>query len=165
MANEDYGILVTSPGASVQDAPTSKLIMDTSKPFIKIDTQNPTGFQTITLLITTDPPEPPLIPGGNTYTVVYQFAHGYKYVPSVEALFNVTSPPPGTAFSQDYFLDRGLIGQHTAADGAFLYAATDATNVYFIVNKFIDGSGTGMANLLSGTNIDISVHVFVEEVV
>lgn len=161
MAAQDFGIIITQPGVSVVNAKTSQISMNTSNPFIKLDTQNPKAFQTINLIITTDPPEPPGA-GGDTYTVVYQFAHGYKYVPSLETLFNVTSNPPGSTFTQTYFQDWGQIGAHTIFDGVFLYAIADATNVYFIVDKY--NAGGGSANLLTGTNITITVHVFVEDI-
>lgn len=158
----DYGIVITAPGTDVSGAPTSQVVMDTSKPFLKIDTQTATGFQTLTLLITTNPPEP-VNPATDTYTVVYKFAHGYKYVPSVETLFNIISPPPGAVFSQTYFQDSGIIGAHTASDAASLYVVTDATYVYFIIDKFNDQSGIGQANLLTGTTINITTHVFVDD--
>jgi len=162
MASDGYGIVISAPGTDVAGAPTSKVLMDTSKPFLKIDTQTTTGFQTITLIITTDPPEP-VSPATDRYTIVYQFAHGYKYVPSVETLFYVTTAPPGATYSQTYFQDWGIVGAHTADDAAYLYAVADATNVYFIVDKFNDQSGLGSANLLTGTNVNISVHVFADD--
>jgi hypothetical protein len=158
---QDFGIIITQPGTAVANAPTSKVSLNTSNPFIKLDTQNPKAFQSYLLLITTDPPEP-IGPATNTYTTVAFFAHGYKYVPSLETLFNVTTPPPGTLFMQNYYLDGGQIAGQTTNDGAFLYAITDQTNVYFIVNKF-KGPG-GLSNLLTGTNIAITVHVFVDGV-
>jgi hypothetical protein len=161
MGNNNFGIIISAPGTSVTNAKTSQLVMDTSNPFIKIDTQNPVGFQTINMLITTDPPEPPS-GGGVTYTTIYKFKHGYNYIPSVEALFYVQSPPPGTHFYQVYFQDSGTIAAQTADDGAFLYVIADATYVYFIVSKFNDGYGS--ANLLSGTNILITTHVFVQDI-
>jgi hypothetical protein len=158
---QDFGIIITAPGVAVRDAKPNQVLMNTSHPFIKIDTQTKTGFQTILLLITTDPPEP-VGPATDTYTVVYQFAHGYKYAPAVETLFNVTSPPPGSVGTQSFFLDSGIIGAHTAFDSVQLYAVTDATYVYFVVHKYNDGV-FGMANLLTGTVVQISTHVFVED--
>lgn len=156
----DFGIIITQPGQSVTNAPTNKILMNTSNPFIKLDTQNPQAFQTITLIITTDPPEPS---GAATdaYTVLYKFKHGYKYVPSVEALFYVTTPPPGATFTQTYFQDFGQIGAHTFLDAVFLYAAADATYVYIICDKY--NAGGGSANLLTGTNVTITTHTFVDD--
>lgn len=159
---ENFGILISENGKSTINASNSQIILNTANPFIKIDTQNKQAFLTIELLITTDPPEP-VSPATNTYTTLYQFAHGYSYMPSIEALFYVQSIPPGSTFTQDYFQDSGQLGGHTTDDGAFLYAIADNTNVYIIVNKFNDQGGGGMANLLTGTNIEITLHVFVEE--
>jgi hypothetical protein len=161
MAAQDFGIIISQPGTAVSGAATNQIIMNTSNPFIKLDTQNPKAFQSIFLLITTDPPEP-VGPATNTYTTVCSFAHGYKYIPSIETLFNVTVSPPGTTFLQTYFLDNGQIGGMTINDGAFLYAIADSTKVYFIVNKF-KGAG-GSSNLLTGTTIAITPHVFVDGV-
>lgn len=159
--SQDFGIIITQPGTAVANAPVSKVSLNTSNPFIKLDTQNPKAFQSLLLLITTDPPEP-VSPATNTYTVVYQFAHGYKYVPSIETLFFVNSPPPGTLFIQNYFLDGGQIAGQTIADGAFLYTITDKTNVYFIINKFKTSGGS--SNLLTGTTVTITPHVFVDDI-
>jgi hypothetical protein len=158
---EDYGILITAPGSDVVGSPVTKEILNTSKPFIKIDTQNRVAFQTLTLLITTNPPEPTL-PAFHRYTTLYQFPHGYKYVPSIESLFYVSTPPPSTFVTQTYFQDMGQIAGQTIADGAFLYAVADATNVYIICDKY--NAGGGSANLLTGTNVQITIHVFVESV-
>ena len=157
---QDFGILITAPGTDVIGAPKNKVLMNTTNPFIKIDTQTATGFQTILLLITTDPPEPSA--GNYTRTIVYQFAHGYKYVPSVEMLFNVTSAPPGAAYTQTYFQDSGIIGQHTALDSASLYTSANATNVYIICEKFKSATGSPQSNLLTGTTIQITSHVFAD---
>lgn len=158
---QNVGILISQPGVSVSQATPSQILMNTSNPFIKLDTQVKTSFQTITLLITTNPPEP-VSPATDTYTVVYQFNHGYKYVPSIENLFNITTPPPSTVFMQTYFLDSGQIAGQTVADGAYIYAIADVNNVYFIVHKFKTTGGS--SNLLTGTNISITSHVFVESV-
>lgn len=158
---QDFGIIITQPGTAVANAPTSKVTLNTSNPFIKLDTQNPKAFQSLTLLITTDPPEP-VGTATNTYTTVASFAHGYTYYPSIETLFNITTPPPGTTFMQTYFLDNGQIGGMTINDGVFLYALADYTKVYFIINKF-KGTG-GSSNLLTGTTITITSHVFVDGV-
>lgn len=158
---QDFGIIISAPGVAVAGAPTSQIIMNTSNPFIKLDTQNPKAFQNISLIITTDPPEP-VGPATDTYTVVCSFAHGYKYVPSLETLYNVTASPPGSTLTQTYFQDWGQIGAHTIDDGVFLYAIADATNVYFIIDKY--NAGGGSANLLTGMNVSIGVHVFVDDI-
>jgi hypothetical protein len=158
---QDYGILITQPGADVVGASPNQVVLNTSNPFIKIDTQNKAGFQTITLLITTDPPEP-VFPVQTRYTVLYKFKHGYTYIPSLETLFYVRTNPPGSHLTMQYFLDNGVIAAQTVDDQVGLYAVADNQWVYIICAKFNDGNGS--ANLLTGTNIDITTHVFVEDI-
>lgn len=158
---EDYGILITAPGADVNNPAGGQIILDTSNPFIKIDTQNPASFQSLLLLITNDPPEP-VFPATDKYTVVGSFTHGYKYIPSIETLFYVQNFAPGLNGGMQYFQDTGFLGGHTADDGVYLYAVADATKVYFIIDKNNDSAG--LANPLNGTTIQITVHVFVEDI-
>lgn len=162
MSESDFGVWISTPGTSVINAKPKQLLMDTSYPFLKIDTQNKVGFQTITLIINTDPPEP-TAGGANTYTVVKSFAHGYKYIPEVEMLCYVQTPPPGQVYPQfqTYFQDYGRIGAATGGSAAALYAIADATNVYLVVEKSRPSGGS--TNLLSGTNLLITLHVFVED--
>lgn len=160
--DNNFGVKISLPGTNVLTTTGANVIFNTKDPFIKIDTTNPVGFQTILLQIITDPPEPVGPSWNNTYSVVYKFAHGYKYTPSLETLFFLSNPPPGAVFTQTYYQDVGQIAQQTASDGALLYAVVDATNVYFIVEKFND-SGLGSANLLTGTVAEITCHVFVDD--
>lgn len=159
---DDFGILITEPGTDVINAPDDKVFMNTSKPFIKLDTQNPVAFQTISLIITNDPPEP-VGPATHRYTQIHKFAHGYDYIPSVEVLYYVTNSPPLAGYTEVYGQDIITLSQVTAFDYAQLYASADATYVYFYIDKFIQ-PGFGLPNVLSGTNMDITVHIFVEDI-
>lgn len=161
MGGQDFGIIISPPGIGVSNLTASQSVLNTSYAQLKIDTQNAQGFQTILLLITTDPPEP-VGPATDKYTVLYQFKHNYKYVPSLETLFYVSSPPPGATFTQTYFQDFGQIGAHTIADAVFLKSVVDATYVYIVVDK--QNFGGGSANLLTGTNVQITTHVFVDDI-
>lgn len=159
---QDFGILITGPGsdAVTTDSDASQVVMNTAHPFIKIDTQNDNGFLTLILSIVHDPPEPS---GGNTdaYTTLYQFAHGYKYIPTPEVLFNVTNPPPILFGGQIYALESIFLGGQSVFDGVYLYAVADATNVYIICDK--QNFGGGFANIITGTNVTITTHVFVDD--
>lgn len=155
---QDYGILITQPGVDVSNPKAGQVLLNTAHPFIKIDTQNPAGFQTMLLLITNDPPQPPL--GSTNYTTVAKFKHGYTYVPTVETLFYVVTPPTGTGYYMNYFQDSGVIAQASPGDIVTLYASADATYVYYIVKRQTLQSNI----LLSGATIQISSHVFVEDV-
>jgi hypothetical protein len=160
MGTQDFGILISQPGQAVSNAPAAKIVMNTAHPFIKIDTQNVAGFQTITLSIVNNPPEP-VGPAIDAYTVVYKFKHGYTYIPSLETLFYVTAFAPGMVGGQTYFQDYGFLGGHTAFDGVNMYAIADATWVYIMVDKYNQG---GSPNTLTGTNVTITTHVFVEDI-
>jgi hypothetical protein len=160
---QDFGVLITEPGVGIANASPNQIIMNTAHPFIKIDTQNANGFLTLTLSIVNDPPEP-VAPATDAYTVLYKFKHNYKYIPSPEVLFDVTNFAPGLSGGQQYFLDYGFLGAHTADDAVYIYAVADATYIYIMCDKFIDLSGLGHTNTLTGTNITITAHVFVEDI-
>lgn len=163
MAKQDYGIIISQPGVSVGNATGSQITFNTANAMIKLDTQNKAAFQTVTIIITTDPPNPPSSgAGGTTYTTLYKFKHGYSYIPSVEMLCNVTTPPPGVTGTQTYFQDIGSLGNITPGDDNIFYSITDATWVYLIVKKFNGGFGTNA--LLTGTNLVVTTHVFVEDI-
>lgn len=163
MGTQDFGILITQPGGDATNPAANQVVLNTDNPFIKIDTQNKAGFQTILLLITNDPPEP-VAPATDAYTVVYKFKHGYTYVPSLETIFNVVTLPPSGSGTQLYFQDSGLLCAHTFDDSAYIYAVADNAWVYFIVHKNNGQSGIGRPNLLTGVSINITTHVFVESV-
>lgn len=158
----DYGLKISLPGVNAHTAGTSQSTNIGQYPQLKLDTQNPMAFQNILLLIISDPPEP-VSPATDAFTTVYQFAHGYKYVPSVETLFYVKNPP-STNFYQEYFQDMGIIAAQSVGSFVTLYASTDATNVYFIIDKFDNFQFGAAPNLLTGTTIQISCHVFLDDI-
>lgn len=157
----DYGIVISNPGSSVTDLSNAQIALRTSNPFIKIDTQNDAGFQTITLIITTDPPEP-VGPATAKYTQLHKFKHGYTYIPSLETLFFLSTPPAVLTGYQLYSQDSIFLGGHTPNDGVTVYAVADATWVYIMCLKQIFSGGS--ANVLTGTNLQITTHVFVEDI-
>lgn len=160
---EDWGILITQPGSDATLHPKgNKTTLNTKYAQLKIDTTNSAGFQTLTLSMVSDPPEP--APGNHTYTIVYQYEHGYTYKPAIETIFNVTSPPPSTSYTTPYFLDSCLLASKTADDYAAIYAVADNTYVYYIVDKYKRIGGFAMSNLLTGANIQITTHCFLDGV-
>lgn len=163
MAADDYGIILTQPGVDSGGVPVKQTTLNTRFPMMKIDTQNAAGFQTILLSIVNDPPEPPPT-NSYTYTVVYKYQHGYTYKPAIETLFNVTTPPPSTSYSTPYFLDWTALASKTFDDFAGMYAVADDTWIYYIVVKFRGSTGPGQTNLLTGTNIQITTHCFLDGV-
>lgn len=156
----DVGIKISTPGIDSRKANKSQLLMSSSSPFLKLDTQSQTSFQTVLLLFNNDPPEP-VYPTIYSLTVVYKFAHGFKYTPRVWSLFQVVTPPIGTHFTQSYFQDVGVIGAHTADDEVEMYISADSTYVYINVNKFNDGLGD--PNNLIGTLIKFTIFTFVDD--
>lgn len=156
----DYGILITQPGVGTTDAADNEVMLNTSYPMFKLDTQNDGSFHTVLLTLVHDPPEPS--GAGTTYTVVYKYKHGLSYRPTIETLFQITVPPPGTSFSTPYYLDFTVLARQTSDDEAYMYAVADDTWVYYIVGKFNDGGGS--ANLLTGTTIVITTHAFLDGV-
>lgn len=161
---EDVGIIITQPGTDATQNPlASKTTLNTKYAQLKIDTTNAAGFQTLTLSIINDPPEP-VLPAFHKYTVIYKYRHNYTYKPAIETLFNITTPPPATSYSTPYFLDWTSLAAKTVSDYAGLYAVADDTWVYYIVDKWNDGSGIGSTNLLTGCNINITTHCFLDGV-
>ena len=157
--NPDYGMKISLPGQNVLSTLPSNIVFNTKNPFIKIDTQKSTGFQTIMLSFINDPPE--ILTGGDTYTTIFKFAHGYDYAPSIETLFYVSVAPPNGAFYQNYFLDSGIIASQGFTATAYLYSIYDSKNIYFIVHKF--NLGFGANTQLTGAVVEITVNVFVDD--
>jgi hypothetical protein len=161
MTKQDYGILITQPGVDATGAPTlNKTTLNTAYAQLKIDTTNAAGFQTLTMSLVNNPPEPG--GAGHVYTLIYKYQHNYTYKPAIETLFNVTTAPPATSYTTPYFLDWTLLAAKTAFDYAALYAVADDTWIYYIIDKW--NSGIGMPNLLTGCNIDITTHAFLDGV-
>lgn len=159
----NYGILISAPGADITSASAAQQLFNSGNPFLKIDTQNPTGFQTMLLLITTEPPYPAV--GNDGYTVVAKYKHGYTYPPALTSLFYVVSTAV-TGYYQQYAMSTTSTTGITLSavdpgDMTFLYAVADATYVYYIVHReyYI---GTAMP--ISGTTVRITTQIYVEDV-
>lgn len=67
-----------------------------NNPYTKLDTQNIVSFQTISLLFNNEPDQPTLADEQNTDTLVYEFKHGYNYIPTIWLTWYNSSPefPP-----------------------------------------------------------------------
>lgn len=160
--DNNYGIKITAPGTNVNFASGQDVVFNSKNPLLKIDSQNTKGFQTVNLTIVNDPPEPTAPSYTDTYTVVYKFAHGYTYTPSVETLYVLITPTGGAySFHQDYFLDFGIIASSAYDNFAAIYTVVDSTNVYYVVWK--QNGGSGGTNTLSGAYLKITSHVFVDD--
>lgn len=162
MAKQDYGIIISAPGTSVTNAKPSQIFLNTSNPMLKIDTQNKAGFQTLQLIVTTDPPNPSGARATNV-TTLYRFAHGYTYVPTLEMLCYVQSFPPTLTGGQTYFQDWGTLGANNFNGTINVYALADSTYIYIMCQKRNGDDGSTI--LMTGTNLLITTHVFVENVI
>lgn len=88
---------VAANGSSVETAAGPQQLLNAENPFTKLDTTNIVSFQTIQLILNHEPPQAPATAPYFTDTVVYQFPHGYTYIPSVwmSWQFNSANPNPG----------------------------------------------------------------------
>lgn len=156
----DIGIKISSPNVDARDASNNELLLSSKYPYLKLDTQSTTSFQTVTLLFNNDPPEPGGT--GTKTTTVYSFAHNLGYTPRVWALFQTVITPTGAAFHQDYFQDAGIIDQQTVNDQAALYITSDSTNISIKVDK--SNFGGGSPNNLIGSSFKFTIFTFIDDI-
>lgn len=154
---QDYGMVISEPGVSTSDATGPKQVFNSSRTHLKLDTQNPNALKTILLLITNDPPEPGTSP---TRTLLHKYKHGYKYIPTVDSLVYVKTPPPTTSSYQQYFMNWGVFSQMNTVDFAALYITTDADWIYIYCEKYRGLS----ANPLSGASLQITIRAHVDDI-
>ena len=164
MAN-DYGIKISAPGYDARSATNLQLLLNMEYPIAKLDTTNIVSFQDILLTFVNDPPEP-AVPGVTpATTLVYSFNHGYSYTPQVWSLINVVVPPPSSMPTYDVFnQEQALLSILTIVDYASLRIVTDATKVYFYVDKYQSGLPGGGPNPLGSCQVKIRVYVFVQDI-
>lgn len=84
-------ITVVQSGSNVQSATGTEILLNSKIPFTKLDTTNIISFQTISILFNNEPPQPVGL-GGYTQTLIYQFSHGYSYIPSIWMMWQNDSP-------------------------------------------------------------------------
>ena len=171
---------VAANGQSVQTATGPQSLLTASKPLSKLDTTNIVSFQTISILFNNEPPQPTTsVP--ITDTLLYQFAHGYTYIPDVWMIWQNPAPaypasPPagGTATTFNAFGDETASGNIISSatqlsiyadvayndpgygfvgnfSDAFLYLIVDNTNVSIYMRK--------IANLETSASTVIPVFV------
>ena len=152
---------VSSNGVDVNAASGPQIIFSSQYPFAKLDKTNTVSFQNIALLFAHEPPNPNGTSVFQITTLVYQFPHGYKYVPSTWFLMqNPTNS--GVGLQPNYQQEGGIIiatdeGNFTAA---ILTMQADATNIYFYVTKYYTaGDSQPLPNIL-GFSLNIRVYVF-----
>lgn len=84
-------IKISQPGVNAQTANSSQLLFTTQYPFSKFDATKPQSFQTIDLLFNAEPTNPTTI-NGTSNTLIYSFAHGYNYIPSIWMMWQNSAP-------------------------------------------------------------------------
>jgi len=150
---------ISQNGVDVKEASGSQLIFSSQYPFAKLDKTNKVSFQNIALLFENEPPNPDGVTNFLQTTLVYQFPHGYTYVPSTWFLMqNPTNT--GIGLQPAYQQEGGII----INTNAFPFAAAifrmevDSQNVYFYVDKYFT-SGDTPPNI-QGFSLNIRVYVF-----
>lgn len=147
----------------------SDVIFSTQYPYAKLDTQhgidltknpptNPTSFQNISIFFNSNPPYDPLFP---VVTQIYQFAHGYDFVPTYWVLYqNVGASNTVGGFA--YGNENSIILGTTPFSFAELLLNVDNQNVTFFVQQIYKG-GDPVVNLV-GVTIRIRLYIFVEPI-
>lgn len=152
------GITIYSPtGTGVQQRP-QQVIFTTKYPFAKLDTTNQASFQNIRIFFSK---EPPVSAGSSSTTQIYQFPHGYKYIPTTWLLFqNLNSPNTSAGFA--YGQEGSIIVSKTASSFAQFMVTVDITNVTFSVYK--QQAMADPSPDIIGITILLRLYVFVEPV-
>jgi hypothetical protein len=99
-------LTIAAPNTDTRSARGADVFFTTKYPFMKLDTTNEVSFQTISVLFNSEPPQPPAF--SYTNTLIYSFAHGYDYVPSVWLTWQNPSPsfpapPPDNSSNITYY--------------------------------------------------------------
>jgi hypothetical protein len=163
----DGPITVVTPGSDVQSATGANVIFSSKNPFTKLDTSNIVSFQTISILFDHEPPQPANSIGAHTQTLIYQFPHGYNYIPSIWLMWQNDSPefpalPSANSSATTYYpfgddtssqaeLDI-LSGESPANDGTNLAFVT-----YYNGTSYADTTFAWLTTLVDSTNVYIYV--------
>lgn len=156
---------ISQNNIDIKAATGPQAIFSTQFPFTKLDKTKTASFQTINLLFNREPPNPDgTINKGPLTTLVYQFAHGYNYIPSTWFLMQNPSQT-GLGLQPLYQQEGGIILETNESffAAALFRMQVDATNVYFYVDKYYDGTGGGSSGPLpniKGFSLVIRVYVF-----
>lgn len=156
----DYGAKVSADGYDAREATAvNQLLLSSSYPFSKIDTQNTNGFTTVNLTFNNDPPESI---GGTVTTKVYSFTHGYTYKPQYWVTANVSVLPVGmgTDYYDPYITDNkpGYLRLTDLANYAsiFFRASSSSIDVYVLKNNMWSSTP------LTGMVIRLGFYIFVD---
>lgn len=164
------GITIYSPtGTGTQQQP-QQVIFTTKYPFAKLDTQlginlkvnppatNAVSFQNFRIFFSK---EPPVTIGSTSTTQIYQFAHGYTYIPTTWLLFQDLNAANTTA-SFTYGQENSIIVSKSALTFAEFTMTVDSTNVTFSVYK--QWNALDVSPDVIGITLLLRLYVFVEPV-
>lgn len=150
-------ISVVKSGANIQNPTPQETILNSTQPFTKLDTQNIVSFQTISILFNSEPPQPPITAPFTTDTIIYQFEHGYTYVPSVWVQWQNQSPAfpdsPGTGASATTFYP---FGDDTIGPKLLGLTQQGETNDVSTLAFVTFGFGTGAA-IATGADLYVTI--------
>lgn len=153
----DFGIKVSTNGNDAKVAQGSQLVMSSKYPLAKIDRTNKVSLQNIHIFFSQNVPK--------AKTLVYSFAHGYKYTPTLWSLvqcIGVTSPYN----PNPYIMDNGTLLYTGGVAYCSLSIEADSTNVYVYVTRSYDTLITNNTYnvTVAGIGLRIRTYVFVEDV-
>jgi hypothetical protein len=154
-------ISVSAPGKTLVGASSSDVTFSTRFPFHKLDSTNPVGFQVLTVFFNSDTPTPPAASGhtATNKTLVYQYAHGYKYVSS--SWFLISLDNFSTVLGSE---GSWIVGNASGISPgiAQFVIEVDATNVTFYVTKSWTNDGVTAAPSVLGFFVTVRAYIFVE---
>ena len=154
-------ISVASAGNTLEGTNIKNLTFSTRYPFAKIDSTSTASFQMINIFFSVDTPNPDGTIVKQNSTLVYQFAHGYKYIPSTWFLVSLDGFNTVLGSEGCYIVGGGGIPY---LGSAFLSVQVDATNVYFYVYKQYDSSlPFSAAPTVLGLTTTIRCYVFIND--
>lgn len=160
-------ISVSAPGTSLSGALGKDITFSTRFPFHKLDSLNQNSFEIIALFFNSEPPNPTPPTTTTTYsnTLVYQYKHGYSYVPSTWFLlsnnnFTTTTGPEGSMI----FVSptSGLPGN----TNAILNISVDSQYVYFYILKqwgYAFGTPDPNPPSILGLTVSVRAYIFVND--
>lgn len=154
-------LTVSANGVDVNTATGPDVIFSSQHPFAKLDKTNTVSFQNIALFFQNEPPNPSGIgiDTGPRTTLVYQFPHGYTYVPSTWFLMQNPSNT-GVGLQPSYQQEGGIIIQTDPFNYAIIRMQVDATNIYFYVDKYYSTFASEPFPNIIGFSLNIRVYVF-----
>lgn len=175
----DVVFKVSPPGTDARTASDDQLLLNDKYPFHKLDVTKTSSFKNINISFTRQAPYPaapatPFTSGFLTTPHIYQFVHGYDYIPAI-LMFDLNNyvAPDGSVFPAYQNGNTVLLGQpeggspNFGLSGVFLTATADTKNVYLNIITFVNtgNMGVGPTPLMNmiGLTAKIRLWVFAED--